>query len=99
MAEWILLMHPRRANFIRTMTDTEHAVFARHAEWLRELVARGRLIVSGPCLGRTNTGVVIFEAPDDASAREIAAGEPVTKAGVMDADLRPFRMGHLRGRD
>jgi hypothetical protein len=56
-------------------------------------------IVSGPCLGQVNTGIAIFEAPDEQTARRIVVDEPVTSGGHMDGDLRPYRVGLLRGRD
>lgn len=92
-------MHPPRDDFIATMTDAEHSAFDSHADWLRELLADGVLIVAGPCLGRVNTGIAIFEAPDEETARRIVADEPVTSGGYMRADLRPYRLGLLRGRD
>lgn len=99
MSEWILFMHPPREHFIATMTDAERAAFDAHAAWLRQLLADGALIAAGPCLGPTNTGVAIFEAASEDEARRIAAGEPVTSGGHMRGDLRPFRLGLLRGRD
>jgi hypothetical protein len=57
------------------------------------------LIVAGPCLGQVNTGIAIFEAPDEDTARRIVADEPVTRGGYMRGDLRPYRLGLLRGRD
>ena len=57
------------------------------------------LIVAGPCLGQVNTGIAIFEAPDEDTARGIVADEPVTSGGYMRGDLRPYRVGLLRGRD
>ena len=35
------------------------------------LLADGVLIAAGPCLGRVNTGIAIFEAPDEETARRI----------------------------
>jgi hypothetical protein len=57
------------------------------------------LILAGPCLGQVNTGIAIFEAPDEQAARRLVADEPVTCGGYMDGDLRPYRLGLLRGRD
>lgn len=99
MSEWIFLMHPPRDDFMATMTDDERSAFDAHAAWLRDLLADGMLIVAGPCLGRVNTGIAIFEAPNAEAARRIVAGEPVTAAGYMGGDLRPYRLGLLRGRD
>jgi uncharacterized protein YciI len=77
----------------------EEAAFGAHAAWLRDLHAAGSLIAAGPCLGRLNTGVAIFEAPDEAAARQVVSAEPVTSGGFMRGDLRPYRLGILRGRD
>ena len=55
--------------------------------------------MSGPCLGKINTGVMIFDAPTEDAARWIIAREPVTSGGYMRGDLRPCRLGLLRGRD
>ena len=92
-------MHPPRDNFIATMSDAERAAFEAHAIWLRQLLADGVLIAAGPCLGRMNTGIAIFEAPSQEDAGRIVAAEPVTSGGHMRGDLRPYRLGLLRGRD
>ncbi len=99
MSEWVYFMHPPRDDFMATMTDAERSAFEAHAAWLRGLLAEGVLIAAGPCLGQVNTGIAIFEAPDEETARRTVAGEPVTSAGYMRGDLRPYRLGLLRGRD
>jgi uncharacterized protein YciI len=99
MAEWIYFLHPPRDNFAETMTDEERTAFVAHAQWLRRLLADGVLIVAGPTLGPVNTGILIFEAPDEEAARRIVNEEPVTRDGVARGELRPYRMGFLRGRD
>jgi uncharacterized protein YciI len=81
------------------MTGAERSAFDAHAAWLRTLLADGVLIVAGPCLGQVNTGIAIVEASDEEAARRLVAGEPVTSGGYMDGDLRPYRLGLLRGRD
>ncbi|HEY6279469.1 MAG TPA: YciI family protein [Streptosporangiaceae bacterium] len=99
MGEWVFFMHPPRDDFIATMSDAERAAFGTHAAWLGQLMADGVLIAAGPCLGRTNTGIAIFEAPSQEEAERVVAGEPVTSGGYMRGDLRPYRLGLLRGRD
>jgi uncharacterized protein YciI len=61
--EWVLFMHPRRDDFIATMTDAKRSAFDAHAAWLRKLLGDGSLIAAGPCLRKLNTGIAIFEAP------------------------------------
>ena len=99
MSEWVFFMHPPRDDFIATMSGAERAALDAHAAWLRKLLADGVLIAAGPCLGQVNTGIAIFEAAGEEEAQRIAAAEPVTSGGYMRGDLRPFRLGMLRGRD
>ena len=99
VSEWVFFMHPPRDDFIATMSGAERAAFDAHAAWLRRLLADGLLIAAGPCLGQVNTGIAIFEAASEGEAQRIVAGEPVTSGGYMRGDLRPFRLGILRGRD
>ena len=57
------------------------------------------MILVGPTLGPVNTGIAIFEAPDEASARRIMNEDPVLAGGCARGELRPFRISLLRGRD
>ena len=98
MTEWIYFLHPPRADFAATMTEDEQVAFAEHAEWLARLLADGVLIVAGPTGGPINTGIGIFEAPDEETARGIIAEDPVARGGFAKPELRPYRVGFLRGR-
>jgi uncharacterized protein YciI len=99
MAEWIYFLHPPRDDFAATMTDEERAAFAAHAAWLGRLLADGVLILAGPTLGKVNTGIGIFEASDEETAQAIIADDPVARGGFARAELRPYQLGFLRGRD
>jgi uncharacterized protein YciI len=99
MAEWIYFIHPPRDNFVATMTDAEKEAWGRHFERMKRLLADGTLILAGPTLGATNTGVTIIEAPDDAAAQRIMEDDPVIAEGFAKGELRPFKLALLRGRD
>jgi uncharacterized protein YciI len=99
MAEWIYLIHPPRDDFAATMTDDEKAVWAVHWARLQREFAEGRVILVGPTLGRTNTGICVFEAPDEAAARQFMEDDPIHASGFAELELRPFRVSLLRGRD
>ncbi len=81
------------------MTEEEKAAWAVHFERLKKMLAEGVLVLAGPTLGETNTGVTIIEAPDEATARQIMAEDPAIAGGFAQGELRPFHVALLRGRD
>jgi len=99
MSEWIYFIHPPRDDFAATMTEAEEAVWAIHFERFQRLLAEGAIILVGPTLGTVNTGIAIFEAPDEATARRLMNDDPVIAGGFARGELRPFRVSLLRGRD
>ena len=99
MAEWIYFLHPPRENFAETMTDEERAVWGVHFERFQRLLAEGVIVLVGPTLGPVNTGIAIFEAPDEEVARRLMEDDPVVAGGYARGELRPFRVSLLRGRD
>jgi uncharacterized protein YciI len=99
MAEWIYFIHPPRDDFAATMTEQERAVWGEHLGRLQRLFAEGVLILVGPTLGPVNTGIAVFEAPDEQAAQRIMAEDPAIASGIARGELRPFRVSLLRGRD
>ena len=98
MPEWICFLHTSRDNFAATMTDDEIRVWDEHFERLKGMLAEGSLILAGPTLGTINTGIVIFEAPDEAAARRMMDDDPTIRSGFARGELREFRVSLLRGR-
>ena len=99
MSEWIYFIHPPRKDFAATMTPEEDAAWDVHFERFKRMLAEGTIILVGPTLGRKNTGIAIFEAPDEDAARAIMEDDPAIKGGFATGELRPFRVSLLRGRD
>jgi uncharacterized protein YciI len=97
MARWAYLLHPPRDNFAATLTDEEKAAFQAHFEWLDRLSDEGCLLMVGITGGPINTGIGIFEADNEESAREIVSKDPVSAGGYARGDLRPFDLVLLRG--
>jgi uncharacterized protein YciI len=98
VAEWIYFLHPPRENFADTMTESEQEVFGRHFLHLKSLLEEGVLILAGPTLGTTNTGIAVFDAPDEDAAATIMHSDPVISEGVVRGELRPMVVSLLRGR-
>lgn len=99
MPEWIYFIHPPRDDFAATMSSEEQRVWGVHFERFQRMMAEGTLILVGPTLGSKNTGIAVFEAPDEAAARRIMEEDPVIAGGYATGELRPFRVSLLRGRD
>jgi uncharacterized protein YciI len=97
MAQWIYFIHAPRERFGETMTDEEKAVWGEHAELLKQRLADGSLILAGPTLGAVNTGVCVFEAPDEDAARAYMDEDPTIASGIARGELRGFRAAFLRG--
>jgi uncharacterized protein YciI len=99
VSEWIYFIHAPRENFAETMTAEEQEVWGVHFERFQKLLADGVIVLVGPTLGPVNTGIAIFEAPDEETARRIMDEDPVIAGGYARGELRPFRVSLLRGRD
>lgn len=98
VSSWIYFLHPPRANFAATMTAAEEQAFGEHFAYLQKLLAEGVLVLAGPTLGETNTGVAIFEATDEDAAHDVMANDPAIARGVVTGELREMRVSLLRGR-
>jgi uncharacterized protein YciI len=99
MSEWIYFIHPPREDFAATMTEAESAVWGVHWARLQREFGAGRIILVGPTLGPRNTGICVFEAPDEEAARAFMEADPIFAAGFAELELRPFRVSLLRVRD
>lgn len=96
MASWIYFIHPPREDFAATMTEEESEAWDRHFERLKRLQAEGVLVLAGPTLGRVNTGLVIFEAPDKEAATKLMEEDPTINGGFARGELRPFKVSLLQ---
>ena len=94
-----MFLHAPRARFAETMSDEEQRIMGAHFERLQTLYADGTMILVGPTLGDVNTGIAVFEAPDEAAAQRIVDEDPAVASGLMRAELRPYMISLLRGRD
>ena len=98
MSEWVYFIHAPRENFAETMTEEEQRVWGEHAERLQRMLDDGTLILAGPTLGPVNTGICVFEAPDEAAAMRVMEEDPTISSGLASGELRAFRASFLRGR-
>jgi uncharacterized protein YciI len=98
MPEWIYVIRAARDGFAAEPTEQEQTIMSDHFGYLKGLLEDGRLVLAGPALDAA-FGIVVYEAEDEAAAREIMESDPSVRQGVMRASLHPYRSSLLRGRD
>ena len=95
--QWLYAIRsPRGASFVHDSTPEENAVMGEHFAYLKAALDDGRLVLAGPATDGEFPGVVVFEADDEAEARAFMENDPSVRAGVMLAELHPFRVSLLR---
>jgi uncharacterized protein YciI len=95
IADWIYFLHAPRENFAATLTNAEAAVFDEHLARFQRLCADGVVVLAGPTLGATNTGICVFHAEDELAAQRILDDDPVIVAGICTGELRPYMISVL----
>jgi uncharacterized protein YciI len=73
-------------------------IMNQHFGYLQNLIQEGKLLLAGPSLDR-QFGVAILTVDSEELAREIMENDPAVKFGVMTAELHPFRVAMLAGRE
>lgn len=95
MQQFLYRIRPARpAMLSEGPTEHESAVVGRHFEYLQGLVAQGIVLMAGRTLNDDETafGIVVFEALSADEAKRIVDADPAVSAGVMRAELFPYRV-------
>ena len=73
-------------------TKEDKTVLERHFARFQEATKSGRLILAGRTKepGDKTFGIAIFQAADEAAARQFMESDPAVVAGLMTAELHPF---------
>jgi uncharacterized protein YciI len=82
------LVNPESFN---KMSFKEEKIINNHFEHLKKGLDKGTLILAGPCLDGA-FGIVIFRAASLKEAETFMNSDPAVTAGVMTAELHPFRV-------
>ncbi|MCR8634637.1 YciI family protein [Paenibacillus radicis (ex Xue et al. 2023)] len=96
--EFVYIFKPRREDFLQTLTLVEMTAMGAHFDYCNGLQAEGILIMSGACTDGAY-GMVVFKADSEEEARRIFDNDPVVIADVVDAELHPYKVLKLQGRD
>lgn len=63
----------------------------KHGRYLKELMAKGSLQFAGPFLDDSG-GLILLNAKDASEARQIAEHDPAVVGGILEPEIRPFRI-------
>lgn len=79
-------------------TSLEKIAVDQHLSSLKRLLEEGVLVLAGRTLDEDEKmfGIVIFEAETDEQAEHIMLNDPAVKAGIMVAELHPYRVALIR---
>ena len=91
VATWIYVVHLTRPAARTLPTEEESAAIDRHFVHLQQACSAGTVRLAGPATDGA-FGIVIFEAEDETAASSFLADDPAVRAGVMTAELHPFRI-------
>ncbi|NOU92318.1 hypothetical protein GC093_03580 [Paenibacillus sp. LMG 31456] len=96
--EFVYMFKPKREDFLQTLSLEEMAAMGAHFEYCNGLHAEGALLMSGACTDGAY-GMVVFKADSEEAARRIFENDPVVIANIVDAELHPYKVLKLIGRD
>jgi uncharacterized protein YciI len=98
-SQYLYVLRPARPAMLTDgPTEAERAAVGEHFSYLTQLAQRGDVVL----FGRTTNsdadtiGLVIFEAADDSAAKDLMNNDPAVAAGVMTAQLFPYRIAGMR---
>lgn len=103
MLEWLYRIQPTRPGMLsQGPTADEQRIVGEHFDYLSGLLERGVLVLAGRTLttDERSFGIVVFRAPTEEQAQRIVENDPAVRAGVMRAELFPYKIALLaRSRD
>lgn len=83
-----------RADWPNDMTREEERIMGEHFVYLKNLVARKKVLMAGPVFDPA-FGLIVLQAESEKAAREIMDSEPSVVQGVHTYEMRPMRASLL----
>jgi uncharacterized protein len=78
----------------KAWTEQDKAALGHHFNRLKTAIESGQLILAGRTEepGEKTFGIAIFQAADEAAARQFMNEDPAVAGGQMTAEVHPFRV-------
>jgi len=99
LPQWLYVLRlVPRLHDEQAWTDADNATIGRHFQHLKDATAARKVILAGRTTeaGDRTFGLVIFEAPDEATARRFMDSDPAVVGGLMTATLHPYAIALQR---
>lgn len=93
--EFVYIFKPKRERFLETMTPEEMAAMAQHLQYAKELFDAGKIVLGGACTDGAY-GIIVFRAESEEEAQGIFNNDPAVRAGIVIAELHPYKIALLR---
>lgn len=93
--QFVYIIRPHKENFVETATESENEIMGRHFVYLKSLLAEGKLILAGPETSG-KFGLCVIETDSALEAKNIMENDPSVLAGIVTAELYPYRVSLLR---
>jgi uncharacterized protein YciI len=96
--QWLYYLKPARLGMLTEATPEEAETVSRHFAYVKDLTEKGIMILVGRTQNKDEAtfGIAVFEAEDEATARQIMESDPAVMGGVMRATLYPYRVALMR---
>lgn len=100
---FVIIYRPRPALvqsiISQSIPEREGKIIGEHLQYLRRLLNSGKLVLVGRTLAGNpeDFGIAVLTVKSEAEARSLMENDPVVRAGVFLAELRPFSLALLAG--
>ncbi|MCK5298378.1 MAG: hypothetical protein KAJ76_05695 [Candidatus Heimdallarchaeota archaeon] len=88
------IIKPTREDFISNPTENDNKIMGEHFQYLKDLLAKGKLVLAGPVLNEKKPmGILIFECETIEEAENLLKSDPSVKSGIqIIKKLEPFKL-------
>jgi len=95
MPHFLVIYRPPRPTFAADATPEEERVVGSHFQFLKRLLAEGKLLLAGPCED-ASMGLAVIECDNLDEARSILAADPAVQGRVFTGEIKPYRVSLFR---
>jgi uncharacterized protein YndB with AHSA1/START domain/uncharacterized protein YciI len=100
LSHYIARLSGTRPDWPDNMTDKERKIMSDHYNYLKDLAAKNKVVLAGPCIGLF--GLVILQTESEDEAKAIMDNEPSITGGAHTYEISPMNvsiMADFRPRD